>query len=136
MLASLVMLFCLDERIESAFWPADAAMVVAFLVLPPKLSWLTCFACLAGNILVNRRTSYVPSENLLSAGLNVAFSLPPVPEDALLMPGSPCRPQEVESGSFLERRRSTDAEAAGGVQRDRADMHRVISFVCTEMSSN
>ncbi len=75
LLASTTRLLCMDAHDTSAFWPANAAIVVALLVLPPRLGWLTCFACFAANVVVNNVTGYSPSENLLSAGLNVGLSL-------------------------------------------------------------
>ncbi len=75
LLAFTTRLLCVDEQNNSAFWPANAALVVAFLVLPPRLGWLTCLACFAANYAVNDITAYLPSENLLFCGLNVALSL-------------------------------------------------------------
>ena len=75
LLAVTTRLLCVDVHNNSAFWPANAAMVVALLVLPPRLGWLTCLACFAANQLVNTVTGYMPSESLLFSGLNVAVSL-------------------------------------------------------------
>ena len=75
LLAFITRLFCVDVNHNSAFWPANAAMVVALLVLPPRLGWLTCLACFGANVCINRVTAYLPAENLLFSSLNVAVSL-------------------------------------------------------------
>ena len=75
LLAFITRLLCLDEHNNSAFWPANAAMVVALLVLPRRLGWLTCLACFASNLCVNEATAYLPADNLLFSGLNLGVSL-------------------------------------------------------------
>ena len=46
-------LVCNDDRGNSSFWPANGALVVAILVLPPRLSLLTCLACFVANLALN-----------------------------------------------------------------------------------
>ncbi len=75
LLAFTTRLLCMDAHGNAAFWPANAAIVVGLLVLPPRLGWFTCLCCFAGNVIINKITAYSPSENLLSAGLNVGLSL-------------------------------------------------------------
>ncbi len=74
-LAFITRLLCQDPHSNSAFWPANAAMVVALLVLPRGLGWLTCLTCFAANLCINEVTAYMPAENLSFSTLNVAVSL-------------------------------------------------------------
>jgi diguanylate cyclase (GGDEF)-like protein len=74
-LALTARLLCLDQFHNSAFWPANAALVVALLVLPPRLGWATCAVCFIVNVSVNAATSYHPADKLLSSGLNVVVSV-------------------------------------------------------------
>jgi diguanylate cyclase (GGDEF)-like protein len=63
--------FCEDSQGNSSFWPADAAIVVAVLLLPSRLAVLTCLACLVGDVLLNLAVSYSVFYAVLLAVLNV-----------------------------------------------------------------
>lgn len=64
-------LLCEDQVGYSSFWPANAAIVVAILMLPRRLSLATTAACLVANLVLNRLTFYSPSESLLFSSLNL-----------------------------------------------------------------
>jgi diguanylate cyclase (GGDEF)-like protein len=65
---------CQDAAGTSSFWPANAALVVAILVLPPRLSSLTSAACFTINLLLNAATDYLPANSLLYSALNIFVS--------------------------------------------------------------
>ena len=68
-------LFCTDQIGNASFWPANGALVVALLVLPPRLGALTCLVCLAANLLLNRANGVGPYDNCLYTALNGSVSL-------------------------------------------------------------
>jgi diguanylate cyclase (GGDEF)-like protein len=71
-LALVTRLVCEDPTGNSSFFPANAALVVALLVLPPRLALLTTGVCFALNLLINAVTAYTPAaDNLLFCALNV-----------------------------------------------------------------
>ncbi len=74
-LAVVARLLCVDDHNNSALWPANAALVVALLVLPPRLGWLTCGACFLANVGINHLSAYRPAEDVSFAALNVFVSL-------------------------------------------------------------
>jgi diguanylate cyclase (GGDEF)-like protein len=73
-LALVTRLVCNDQAGNSAFWPANAALVVAILVLPRRLSAATALVCFTCNLLLNRLTSYTPVDSVLFSALNVGVS--------------------------------------------------------------
>ena len=73
-LALITRLYCIDQAESSAFWPANAALVAAILVLPKPLSAATALVCFTCNLLLNRLTSYSPVDSVLFSALNVGVS--------------------------------------------------------------
>jgi diguanylate cyclase (GGDEF)-like protein len=73
-LALFTRLVCQDSEGSTSFWPANAALVVAILILPPRLSALTCLACFCINLALNALTEYLPANSLLFSSLNIAVS--------------------------------------------------------------
>ncbi len=73
-LVVIIRLLCNDQLSDSSFWPANAALVVAILVLPPRLGLWTSIACFAANLLLNRFAAFTLYSNLLFSTLNVAVS--------------------------------------------------------------
>ena len=73
-LVLIVRLLCNDQLSDSSFWPANVALVVAFLVLPRRLGLWTGIACLAANLLLNRFSDFGLYDNVLFSLLNVAVS--------------------------------------------------------------
>ena len=67
-------LVCNDEHGNSSFWPANGALVVAILLLPPGLSLLTCLACFAANLALNLIPLVGLYENVLYSALNIGMS--------------------------------------------------------------
>ena len=68
-------LFCTDDSGQSSFWPANAAIVVAVLILPRRLAVFTCAACLGANLLLNVAAAYTAYDALLLSALNVAVGV-------------------------------------------------------------
>ena len=64
----------IDHQGNTAFWPANAAISVAILVLPRSLGYLTALACFVANLLLNAAMDYPAFQNLLFASLNVGVS--------------------------------------------------------------
>jgi diguanylate cyclase (GGDEF)-like protein len=67
-------LFCSDEAGDSSFFPADAALVAAILVLSPRLGFCTSLACFAANIALNALASDTLYDCLRLPALNVGLS--------------------------------------------------------------
>jgi signal transduction histidine kinase/CheY-like chemotaxis protein len=67
--------FCTDPSGNEGFWPANGALVVAWLLLPRRLSVLVTVACLSFNIWVNRVFGYPIGQNLLYSLLNGEVSI-------------------------------------------------------------
>ncbi|GBQ82420.1 hypothetical protein AA13595_0924 [Gluconacetobacter johannae DSM 13595] len=62
---------CSDEFGYSAFWPANAAMLVALLTLRARLSAFVLVACFLLNVFINKLSALSPTESLLACALNV-----------------------------------------------------------------
>ncbi len=75
LLALITRLACIDQDGYSSFWPANAALVVAFLVLPPRHCVLAALLCFIANIALNTLTSYTLTNSIGFSALNVAVSL-------------------------------------------------------------
>ena len=67
-------LFCTDRLSNSSFWPANAAMLVAILVLPPWLGLLTCLVCFCANVALNDTTASGLYAGVLYSILNVGLA--------------------------------------------------------------
>ncbi len=78
-LALFTRLLCQDELKNESFWPPNAAIVVALLTLPRRLSLVTVALCFAGNLALNLASGYATGENfqysLLNVGLGYATAL-------------------------------------------------------------
>ncbi len=73
-LASIINVLGTDRFGNNSFWPANAALVVAVLILPPRLALATNLACFAANLLLNSMTDFPVSDSLICSALNVAVS--------------------------------------------------------------
>jgi diguanylate cyclase (GGDEF)-like protein len=73
-LALFTRLVCQDSAGSTSFWPANAALVVGILILPPRLSALTSAACFSLNVLLNTITDYSPENSALYSALNIFIS--------------------------------------------------------------
>ena len=67
-------LFCTDRLGDASFWPANAALVVAILVLPPRLGLATCLVCLGANLLLMDAASIGLYADMLYSSLNVGLA--------------------------------------------------------------
>ncbi len=67
-------LLCEDTIRNVSFWPANAAIVVAILTLPRRLSIPATLGCFGMNLALNRVIDYTPVENLMYSSLNVGVS--------------------------------------------------------------
>ena len=67
-------LFCNDKFGDSSFYPANAALAVAFVVLPRRLGLCTGLACFAANLLLALMWSFGPYDVVLFSLLDVAVS--------------------------------------------------------------
>ena len=74
LLVLVTRLVCNDGRGNSSFWPANGALVVAILILPPRLSLLTCLGGFAANLVLDLIPGVSLYENVLYSLLNVAMS--------------------------------------------------------------
>lgn len=70
-MALVTRLFCTDLEGYASFWPANAAMLVAFLTLRLPLAFLAVLGCVIVNYFVNMLSPISPSEALLTCALNV-----------------------------------------------------------------
>jgi signal transduction histidine kinase len=75
LLALTTRLFCLDADGNSSFWPANGAILVAMLVLEPRLKILVAASCLTLNLFLNVIAHYPLFDNVLFSVLNVAMSI-------------------------------------------------------------
>ncbi len=67
-------LFCTDQLGDASFWPANGALVVAILVLPPRLSVATCLACFAANLVFMDAATIGIYADVLYSALNVGLA--------------------------------------------------------------
>jgi diguanylate cyclase (GGDEF)-like protein len=67
--------FCDDADGNLSFWPADGAIAVAAMVLPRRLTILTCVACLTANLVMNLADDYTVYYAILLAALNLALGV-------------------------------------------------------------
>ena len=74
-LTALARFACTDSEGNVGFWPANGALVVAWLVLPRRLSLAVSLCSLLLNIWINGFFQYTPFQNVLYAGLNTEVSL-------------------------------------------------------------
>ncbi len=74
-LTALARFACTDSEGNVGFWPANGALVVAWLVLPRRLSLAVSLCSLLLNIWINGFFRYTPFQNILYAGLNTEVSL-------------------------------------------------------------
>ena len=65
---------CQDSLGDASFWPANGAVVAGILVLPRRMGWAFCAACLAVNLLENAYGKVSLDHNLLYSALNVGLS--------------------------------------------------------------
>jgi len=71
--AFAVSFFCKDAAGNAAFYPANGIIVAGILVLPRRLGFLFCAACLALNLAQNAITGIGLADSLLYATLNQAL---------------------------------------------------------------
>ncbi len=67
--------FCTDTDGNEGFWPANGALVVAWLLLPVRWSALVTLFCLAFNIWVNQAGGFALRQNVLYSALNSEVAL-------------------------------------------------------------
>ncbi len=67
-------LVCLDHAGNSSFWPANAAVVVAVLLLPPGKSTVVAALCFLVNLALNSLTPYRPFNSVLFCALNLGVA--------------------------------------------------------------
>ncbi len=68
-------LACLDLNHNTVFWPANAALVVALMILPTRISVSTLAICFVLNVGFDLVTRYTLFDTLISCGLNIAVSV-------------------------------------------------------------
>ena len=66
---------CTDKIGNEGFWPANGALVVAWLLLPKRLSLPVTIICIAFNIGVNQVVGYPLGQNILYSTLNGEVSV-------------------------------------------------------------
>ena len=74
-LAVVTRLGCQDPNGNAGFWPANAVMVVALMILPRHLSIPVVAACFLLNGAIDLATDYTPFDTLLYCVLNVLVSV-------------------------------------------------------------
>ena len=68
--ATLSRVFCTDRFGNVGFWPANGALVVAWLLLPRRLSLMVTVVCVIANIFVNLIIGYTLKETVLYSIMN------------------------------------------------------------------
>ena len=67
-------LFCTDRLGNSSFWPANGALLVAILVLPPRLGFWTCILCFCANVALNATCAIGLYASVLYSLLNIGMA--------------------------------------------------------------
>jgi signal transduction histidine kinase/CheY-like chemotaxis protein len=67
--------FCTDKFGDEGFWPANGALVVAWLLLPRRWSLLVTLVCISFNMWINQAYGYAFRQNILYSILNGEVSI-------------------------------------------------------------